>query len=272
MFLMAVAKNLTNDEMVKKMQEQVIAMQDKQMSFLNDTIGNTNDSITVFLTALGVISAVVIGVITYVHGQAKKRMDEAEKKMNEATQKIDHAESMVKKADETISQLQDYQNELSAYRLDTEQKVLNISLIIDEKMQSLKEVENTTNILVTSHKIRVLLGKIEAILLHAKIRIGRLPNYAGFEFKKDSPEYEDIKFSHKYLLTNYEMCKSELELIGLDRMDKLSRKCEELRLQCEKLNQKIEDFIGSLPETEQEYQTIETYDESEETNTPTVTQ
>ncbi|MEH7144748.1 hypothetical protein [Priestia megaterium] len=263
MFLMAVAKNLTNDEMVKKMQEQVISMQDKQMSFLNDTIGNTNDSITVFLTALGVISAVVIGVITYVHGQAKKRMDEAENKMNEATQKIDHAESMVKKVDETMSQLQDYQNELSAYRLDTEQKVLEISRMIDEKMQSLKEVENNTDFLVTSHKTRVLLGRIEGILEDTKLRIGRLSNFVGFEFKKDSPEYEEINSMHQDLSMTCGMYKSELEVVGKGTINNLSQKCTDLRFDCNILHQKIEDFIGSLPKIEQEYQTIEAYDESE---------
>ncbi|MEH7339205.1 hypothetical protein V7179_11580 [Priestia megaterium] len=247
---MAVAKNLTNDEMVKKMQEQVISMQDKQMSFLNDTIGNTNDSITIFLTALGIISAVVIGVITYVHGQAKKRMDEAEVKMNEATQKITHAESLINTANETIERLEQYRDEVNTYRTETEQRVQELSLMIDEKMINLKEIENSTNNLVISYKVRECLLYLGKTLRYIEKEIDFLIAVNWSERGKPVPDYQHLKERYEHVNREYKLYHSNMEQISLNDIKGFYESCLNLYKDATTILREVQNI--SLEEEEDE--------------------
>jgi len=271
MFLLAVNQTLHNEELIKEMQDKVISLQDHEISFLNDTIANIWATVGIGVGIIIAIAGIVGWIIRRSNARAETKMQEAEIKMNEATEKITYAESLINKATETIDKLEEYRSEVTTYRTGTEQKVKELSSMIDERMQDLKEIEGKTNRLAISHKVRVLLGEIENSLDYIDLRIVRLPNYENFNFKKDTQEYKELETRQRDLTTDYEIYKIKIENISLDEMNDFYQKCLDLQLKCLRLIEKIELFIGSLPVTENEPQQIRKYYKSEETSDAVLT-
>ncbi|MBE5102225.1 coiled-coil domain-containing 22 family protein [Priestia aryabhattai] len=257
MYLFVTTQKLTNDELVKQMQEKVISMQDKQISFLNDTISNTYTAVGIVVTLLGIIATVIFTWISVAHNRAKKKMDVAEEKLNLATEKIDHAQSLINKAEETIKTLEVYRNEVNIYRTDTKQKVQELSSMIDNKMKDLKEIESKANNLVINHNARILLVEIEGTLENASFRMARMTQLYGFNPEQENLEYEKLKERQDELTKKCQGYSFQLERVGLDEMYKFHQKCLDLKTNCRKHMEEVEQFIERLQKVE--YQKVTKY-------------
>ncbi|MGG0577358.1 hypothetical protein ABE036_25815 [Priestia aryabhattai] len=262
MFLLAVNQTLNNDELIKEMQEKVVALQDHEISFLNDTIANMWAIVGIGTGLIVAIAGIVGWIIRRSNAQAETKMQEAELKMNEATQKIANAESLVNTATETIEKLEGYRNEVNTYRVDTEQKVRELSSMIDEKMKSLKELESKTNNLTLNHKARALLVECEMSLEHADFRRRRLPQLYGYNPEQENPEYTKLVDTQKLLMGEYQSLTYQLQRVGLDKVIEFHQECLELKVMCRAFVEEVEAFAEKIREEEFRRQEIEMYYEN----------
>lgn len=224
MFLLEVAKGLTNDEMVKQMQEQVISMQDKQMSFLNDTIANTNETITIVVTILGVLSAAVITWIGFMQRNAKKKMDEAEVKMNEASEQLTHAESLVSKVAEDIEKLDKYRKEVDEYKVETERKFQELDASIDKRLEDLKQLEDKTNNLFYDYHVKEKLGFLRKRLDDIKKGIELLNGRDDISIK-EVLVLDEVNKEYEIIEGHYDRIKSGLGTTILEEIFELDKYC-----------------------------------------------
>lgn len=226
MFLLGVAKNLTNDEMVKQMQDQVISMQDKQMSFLNDTIGNTNDSIIIFLTALGVVSASVITWIGFMQRNAKKKMDEAEEKMKVASEQLAHAESLIRKAEDDMSNLEKYRTEVGKYKGETEERFRDINFMIDNRMEDLKQIEDKTNNLWLRHQAAEKIARLGQMVEYIETTMEFHTDHDGTG--KEGPDYSEFKDRNEEIKGEYRVLQSNLDVTILEDIPVFDDHCSRI--------------------------------------------
>jgi hypothetical protein len=152
MFLLGVAQNLANDEMVKQMQEQVISMQDKQISFLNNTITTILAAAAIIVTLVSLVLAGIAAYIGNTSRNAKKTMEEAE--------------SVLGSVRTARSELVQDMSDLAVYREETRQEFEELTRLVNsDEIEKLKEA---TKILELRYKIDGIFSSIESMLDYAK--------------------------------------------------------------------------------------------------------
>ncbi|PGT75544.1 hypothetical protein [Priestia megaterium] len=173
MFLLAVAKSVTNDEMVKQMQEQVISMQEKQISFLNDTISNTYTVVSIVVGALGLVSAIILTWISRTNQKAQKKLEDAERVLGDA-----------QTAKEELLQ---YQANLEIYREETRKEFEELTRLVNsEEIESLKE---STRILTTTNEMNYVIKEIDTILKAGHDNVNALQETNGDMRSQEVKQY-----------------------------------------------------------------------------------
>lgn len=138
MFLMAVNQTLNNDELIKEMQEKVVALQDHEISFLNDTIAN-------IWATVGIGAGIIVGIAGFVGWLINRSNQKAQEKMQLAEQILGDAQV----AKEELVQ---YKADLEVYREETRKEFSElISLVNSEEIANLK---NDIAILSITSQIR----------------------------------------------------------------------------------------------------------------------
>ncbi|MFV5318711.1 hypothetical protein [Priestia megaterium] len=125
MFLMSVNQTLNNDELIKEMQDKVVALQDHEISFLNDTIAN-------IWATVGIGAGIIVGIAGFV-GWLINRSNQ------KAQQKMQLAEQILGDAQVAKEELLQYKADLEVYREETRKEFSElISLVNSERIANLK--------------------------------------------------------------------------------------------------------------------------------------
>lgn len=216
MFLLGVAQNVTNDEMVKQMQDQVISMQEKQISFLNDTISNTYTALGVIVALVAVFAAGVLTWISRTNLKAQKTMQQAEQLLGEASEV--KAGLLQDKAD------------LAAYREETRMEFEALTKLVNS--DEIVKMKEDTKVLATKQRAIAVLNSNQELL-----------NYAGeaLQLLKKKP---DRNGPHKLEVIFHTMMK-EHRLLNKEVWNKVydSDEAENLLLQCLSLKTKCEETL-----------------------------
>lgn len=196
--------------MVKQMQEQVISMQDKQISFLNNNISTTLTTISVVVGIIGLISVGLGTWIGFAHRSAKKKMNEAEVKMNEAKEKINYAESIINKADEAMERLETYREEVRGHKVETEEKFQELNSSIDNRLEKTKQIEDKIDSLWLRHQAKEKIARLGQMLEYIETNLQFLTDNDGTG--KEIPDYTEFQKQNDDLAGEYRLLQPRLDL------------------------------------------------------------
>ncbi len=165
-----------SNDVVRELQDKVIAIQDHEIAFLNGTIA-------IWVAATGIMVAIALVVIGFANNKAKKNMEDATKKLEDAEKKISDLESKIAEANTILTDAQ------------------SISGVAQEKLEELEdeqlELKKYTNILISN---RYTDFTLEAL----KMRIRKVKNIFELAYSKEDSRYTSFIKKHKQLEQEYE--------------------------------------------------------------------
>lgn len=187
-------------DVVKELQDKVISLHEHEVSFLNDTISNMQNQVSMGLTVVGGLATIALAIIGFTNNRAQKKMDEANGKMLEATDKIKDAEKKIKNADQKIkdaekkiSDLEDKIAEASGVVAQA-QSVANFAQgKINELEKEQEEIKNFAERLESGLKTDAILNAVKMKLDLAKRKLEAFPSKEGPKFSKLRDEYTDFE-------------------------------------------------------------------------------
>ena len=211
MFLYAVTKIATNDEMVKQMQEQVISMQDKQINFLNDAITN---AFSIASIAVAIVSLFFASVATWISSnsaKAKKTMEQAEKILGDA-------------AEVKESLLQDKAN-LERYREETRQEFQELIALVNS--DEIAQIKKDTKLLIEKNEIKIELDKIKGYITAGENLLQSFKQTGASMDFLEIGEFDECKRKQQY----FEIYRNH-PLNDVEKAERISLGCKELEERC----------------------------------------
>lgn len=189
-------------DVVKELQDKVISLHEHEVSFLNDTIANMQNNVSIALTIIGGLMTLVLTFIGFTNARAQKRMKEANSKMLEATDKIKDADDKIKDAEKKISDLENKIAEANSVVAQAQSVADFAQDKIDELEKEQEEIKNFTERLESGLKTDAILNAIKMKIDLAKRKLEAFPSKESPQFAKLKAQY--ISFENQYYKIQFE--------------------------------------------------------------------
>lgn len=223
MFLMAVNKTLSNEELIKEMQEKVVALQDHEISFLNDTIAN-------MWAAVGIGVGIVVGIVGFIGWLINRSKQDAEEKMQLAEQILGDAQA-------AKEELMQYKVDLEVYREETRKEFEELTQLVNSA--EIEELKEDTKILTAKKKIESSLAITENLIEVGHKELGMLvavlmESPSGYDDKLVNPFEEELKsFETEFKRMRKMVVRGEYN----------STRAMEIKLECSSFNTRLRGFV-----------------------------